>query len=100
MTEESAKRDFFTAEQAARLTELCREYEDKLFPPSRKAQADQVRQEAWKTVTSILNAEFGKNRSVDQVKQKWDNLKSLTKDAVATRNKKKLRVTVQHVASP
>lgn len=69
----------FSNKEKSSLVELCTAYEDKINPNARSANADGIRASCWRAITNELNATTGTNRSVLQVKRKWDKLKSKAK---------------------
>ena len=73
----------FNRVQTQRLVELFGERKGVLKCESNTESAHKQRNAAWKEIMEILNTEGG-NFAVQQVKKRWQNIQSSTKDQVVT----------------
>lgn len=58
-----------------------------LYPPNRESAFARKSQDTWLRVTNELNAEFGSELKVPQVKQKYENMKKESKRKQADERK-------------
>ncbi len=75
-------RSSFSLDETKRLIELYEENRALLTGTDKKCGAESRRKAKWEEVTRIINSEFGKNFSVNSVKNRWQNVKSDAKQAM------------------
>ncbi len=78
LSRNSAKAQF-NAESTKRLIELYEPRRNLLKGKSAKPEANKKRTEAWKYITNVLSVEFGVQFTMEQVKKRWQNIRSEAK---------------------
>jgi len=70
----------FTEGMTKTLIQLVKDKEESLFPKSRKFSSAETQKKAWNDLAEYFNKTYPKNqKSVEQLKHKWNNLKMAAK---------------------
>ena len=83
----------FTEEMTNRLCELVKNDFNNLFPASRRHDALAVQNNAWEAVATTMQTEFPSNKvTLQQIKNKWKNLKQESKTAAVQQKRYLLNI--------
>lgn len=83
----TSSKALFSREMTEALAGLVRDHKDELYPSCREARFAERSKNAWKEITDELNSRFSSNVTINQVKNKVDNLKRGSKNLFQSEQK-------------